>query len=170
SPLRRFLPIYLTMSSIFCFTDTATTAIYPLSLHDALPICATPKPRHGWLRWMGSFRARITLALFAFFLMPTAVFGWATYSALAGEVARATRDVAQRAAAVAVLEFPDVDGNLHELAEHAGSDVLYYFRGELADVSSPEALALGVYGAWMPPAVYLSLEGGDELAAVETRT
>lgn len=131
---------------------------------------ATPKPRHGWLRWMGSFRARITLALFAFFLMPTAVFGWATYSALAGEVARATRAVAQRAAAVAVLEFPDVDGNLHELAEHAGSDVLYYFRGELADVSSPEALALGVYGAWMPPAVYLSLEGGDELAAVETRT
>lgn len=131
---------------------------------------AAPKPRHGWLRWMGSFRARITVALFAFFLMPTAVFGWATYGALAGEVARATRAVAQRAAAVAVLEFPDVDGNLHELAEHAGSDVLYYFRGELANVSSPEALALGVYGAWMPPAVYLSLEGGDELAAVETRT
>lgn len=131
---------------------------------------AAPKPRHGWLRWMGSFRARITFALFAFFLLPTAVFGWATYSALAGEVARATRAVAQRAAAVAVLEFPDVDGNLHELAEHAGSDVLYYFRGELADVSSPEALALGVYGAWMPPSVYLSLEGGDELAAVETRT
>jgi len=130
---------------------------------------AAPKPRHGWLRWMGSFRARITVALFGFFLLPTAVFGWATYSALAGEVARATRAVAQRAAAVAVLEFPDVDGNLRELAEHAGSDVLYYFRGELADVSSPEALALGVYGAWMPPTVYLSLEGGDDLAAVETR-
>src|SRR5690606_26630034 len=62
------------------------------------------------------------------------------------------------------------DGNLHELAEHAATDVLYYFRGELLSVSSPEALALGVYGAWMPPRVYLALEGGDEMAAVDTRT
>lgn len=131
---------------------------------------AAPRPRHGWLRWMGSFRARITLALFGFFLLPTVVFGWATYSALAGEVARATRAVAERAVTVAVLEFPDVDGNLHELAEHAATDVLYYFRGELLSVSSPEALALGVYGAWMPPRVYLALEGGDEMAAVDTRT
>src|SRR5690606_18581789 len=127
-------------------------------------------PRAGGRRRLGRARARTTPALFASFLRPPAVSGWAPYSALAGEPARAPRAVAQRAAAVAVLEFRDVDGNLHELAEHAGSDVLYYFRGELADVSSPEALALGVYGAWMPPAVYLSLEGGDELAAVETRT
>src|SRR5256885_8953768 len=28
------------MSSFFFFNDTATTEIYPLSLHDALPICA----------------------------------------------------------------------------------------------------------------------------------
>src|SRR3989338_6659266 len=27
-------------SSFFFFNDTATTEIYPLSLHDALPICA----------------------------------------------------------------------------------------------------------------------------------
>ncbi len=131
---------------------------------------STPRPRTGWLGWVGSFRARITLALFGFFLLPTIVFGWAAYSALAGEVARAARAVAERAVAVAVLEFPDVDGDLRELAEHAGTDVLYYYRGELANVSSPEALALGVYGSWMPPTVYLELEGGDELAAVETRS
>src|SRR3712207_6867660 len=29
------------MSSFFFFNDTATTEIYTLSLHDALPICAT---------------------------------------------------------------------------------------------------------------------------------
>src|SRR5690606_41579727 len=28
----------------FFFTDTATTEIYTLSLHDALPICSTPSP------------------------------------------------------------------------------------------------------------------------------
>src|SRR2546426_10777334 len=29
---------------IFFFNDTATTEIYTLSLHDALPICPAPKP------------------------------------------------------------------------------------------------------------------------------
>src|SRR5260370_13426642 len=31
--------------SFFFFNDTATTEIYTLSLHDALPIC--PRPRHA---------------------------------------------------------------------------------------------------------------------------
>src|SRR2546425_5612554 len=60
------LPIY----SIFFFNDTATTEIYTLSLHDALPIFAwtwifdstfsvinwTLKAAgllHGWLYWLG---------------------------------------------------------------------------------------------------------------------
>src|SRR5256885_11706374 len=30
----------------FFFNDTATTEIYTLSLHDALPICAAPSLRH----------------------------------------------------------------------------------------------------------------------------
>src|SRR3712207_7111431 len=30
----------------FFFNDTATTEIYTLSLHDALPICAEPRGRH----------------------------------------------------------------------------------------------------------------------------
>ena len=130
---------------------------------------AAPRPRTGWLGWAGSFRARITLALFGFFLLPTLVFGWAAYSALAGEVARAARAVAERAVAVAVLEFPDAEGDLGELAEHAGTDVLYYYRGELARVSAPEAFELGVYGAWMPPSVYLLLETGDEVSQTDTR-
>src|SRR3989441_12300342 len=35
----------------FFFNDTATTEIYTLSLHDALPICSRPVQRHrrGWL-------------------------------------------------------------------------------------------------------------------------
>src|SRR3712207_8535729 len=32
--------------SWFCFNDTATTEIYTLSLHDALPICAGGPPVH----------------------------------------------------------------------------------------------------------------------------
>src|SRR5260370_41065710 len=33
-------------SSLFFFNDTATTEIYPLSLHDALPICLRSSPGH----------------------------------------------------------------------------------------------------------------------------
>src|SRR3712207_7960870 len=32
------------MSIVFFFNDTATTEIYTLSLHDALPICPGPSP------------------------------------------------------------------------------------------------------------------------------
>src|SRR2546422_4176047 len=34
-------------SSLFFFNDTATTEIYTLSLHDALPIYSTTRPRCG---------------------------------------------------------------------------------------------------------------------------
>src|SRR5256885_3083533 len=43
--------IYPTRSSFFFFNDTATTEIYTLSLHDALPICklndSSPRPEKG---------------------------------------------------------------------------------------------------------------------------
>jgi hypothetical protein len=107
-----------------------------------------------WRGWLGSFRARVTVALFGFFLVPTAVFGWAAYSALAGEVARAAERVAQHSVNQAVIEFEDAGGDLRRLAMHAGTDVLRYHGGELIDVSSREALDLGVYSAWMPPHVY----------------
>src|SRR3712207_9201494 len=35
----------------FFFNDTATTEIYTLSLHDALPICSVVRPRRAALRW-----------------------------------------------------------------------------------------------------------------------
>src|SRR6266481_8142217 len=44
--------MYLLISPLslffFFFNDTATTEIYTLSLHDALPICRTHRPRHAW--------------------------------------------------------------------------------------------------------------------------
>src|SRR5258707_6245552 len=35
------------MAAFFFFNDTATTEIYTLSLHDALPICRTERPARG---------------------------------------------------------------------------------------------------------------------------
>lgn len=125
-----------------------------------------PGPPDGWRDWFGSFRARVTLALFAFFLAPTVIFGAVAYSALAGEGPRAARYVAERAVDQAVATFPASGGDLRALAASMGHEVLYYYRGELAGASSPEALQLGVFDAWMPPEVYRLLYGGEELAAV----
>src|SRR5256885_8822640 len=35
----------------FFFNDTATTEIYTLSLHDALPICYVEQQWQSWLKW-----------------------------------------------------------------------------------------------------------------------
>jgi signal transduction histidine kinase len=127
-------------------------------------------PRGAWAGWFGSFRARVTAALFAFFIVPTAVFGWAAYNALAGEVVRSAQFLAQHAVNQAVIEFDDAAGDLRRLATHAGTDVLRYHAGELIDVSSREALDLGVYSAWMPPHVFQRLQTGEEREALEMQT
>jgi signal transduction histidine kinase len=126
-----------------------------------------PLPVGGVRRLAGSYRARVTLALFLFYLIPTALFGWVAYGALAGEVERSARRIAERTVRQAVAEFPQPTNDIRELAARAGTDVLRYFDGELADVSSPETLELGVYGAWMPPDVYIGLESGEETGDVK---
>src|SRR3989442_3861333 len=48
-------------TSFFFFNDTATTEIYTLSLHDALPICSSSTEEVGGLAFIGgtpSFSAR----------------------------------------------------------------------------------------------------------------
>jgi signal transduction histidine kinase len=132
-------------------------------------------PRGAWTGWFGSFRARVTVSLFAFFLVPTAIFGWTAYRALSDEVARASQTVAQHSAAQAVLEFeealeaPQDSALLRDLAAHAGSDVLRYHRGELIEVSAHEALAMGIYSAWMPPAIFQQLESREEVEGLHTQ-
>src|SRR3712207_8817492 len=43
---------------VFFFNDTATTEIYTLSLHDALPICWPWRPSPLWRFWAPSGRAQ----------------------------------------------------------------------------------------------------------------
>ena len=125
-----------------------------------------PRPAGGWGAWLGGFRARLILALFAFFLLPTAIFGWAAYGALAGEVTRAARQVAERAVVHAASIVSQE--SLPEIARRTGEDVLYYQDGVLSAASEPEAAELGLYGAWMPPALYQLVRGGEALGGVET--
>lgn len=128
-----------------------------------------PAPPDGWAALLRSFRARVTVALFAFFLLPTALFGAVAYRALAGEAARAAQIVADRAVAHAAASFPDPESSLAVLADRIGEDILYYHWGELIGASSPEAFEMGLYGGWMPPSIYRALQSGEEISATEVR-
>lgn len=128
-----------------------------------------PAPFGGWRKAIGGFRARVTVALFMFFLIPTVLFGWIAYRAFAGEIIRAARATAERAVAQAVAAYPGEEQSLAAVAERVGEEVLQFHRGELILASSPEAVALGLYDAWMPASAYLALRSGEQLSAVETR-
>ncbi|MGH7477677.1 MAG: ATP-binding protein, partial [Longimicrobiales bacterium] len=127
------------------------------------------RPATGWWGWLRSFRARVTLALFAFFLLPTIVFGTLAYRAVAGEAVRAAELLATSAADAATAAYGASPGDLNAIAERIGHEVLYYFAGDLVQASSPEAVHLGLYGAWMPPDIYLALESGEQFAASQLR-
>ena len=129
------------------------------------------RPAGGWSLLPRTWRGRVTAALFAFFLLPTVTFGYVAYRALAREVTRAAQIVAERAVQQGVIEFQDpiVNGNLIELASHSGTEMLRYFQGELTSLSSEEALELGLYDAWMPPDVHLTLKYSDDETEVRTR-
>ncbi len=124
-----------------------------------------PAPPGGWTGWLAGFRARLIVSLFAFFLLPTAVFGWAAYRALAEEVTRAAREVAERAVAHAAGLLPQT--GLEETASRTGEDLLFYERGSLADASMPAAVELGLYDAWMPPDLYTAMMGGEARVGTE---
>src|SRR5207245_10534830 len=54
--------------SVFFFPDTATTAIYTLSLHDALPICFYA----GTIAWLHAWDATRTISPWVAILVDTA--------------------------------------------------------------------------------------------------
>ncbi|MEJ2501916.1 MAG: HAMP domain-containing sensor histidine kinase, partial [Gemmatimonadota bacterium] len=124
-----------------------------------------PVPPGGWVGWLSGFRARLTVALFVFFLLPTAVFGWAAYRALADEVARAARQVAERAVVHAATMLPQA--GIQETARRTGEDLLYYRGGTLGDASVPEAAELGLYSAWMPWGLYQRLRRTEAVSGTE---
>jgi signal transduction histidine kinase len=130
---------------------------------------AVRRPAGGWFAWARSFRARVTMALFAFFLLPTLLFGLFAYRALSGETVRAAQLLGEHAVEQAAQSFPASKNDLVAVSAQVGEELLYYLRGELIQASSPEAVQLGIYGAWMPPAVFLSLNSGEAITAYQLR-
>jgi len=124
----------------------------------------------GWFRALTSFRGRVTLALFSFFLIPSILFGTLAYQTLAGATSRTAEALAGRAVEDAAAWFPETAGAIDLLARRVGSDLLLYEGGELVGGSLPELVELGLYEGWLPPAIHGSMAGGEELVATGLAT
>jgi two-component system, NtrC family, nitrogen regulation sensor histidine kinase NtrY len=115
-----------------------------------------------------SFRGRVTLALFAFFLVPTFLFGMLAYRTLAGASLRTAETLAARAAEGAASGFADTGGAMDLLAARVGSDLLLYEGGQLVGSSQRELVELGLYQGWIPPGVHQDLASGSGMLATST--
>jgi len=127
-----------------------------------------PAPLRRWLGGLASFRGRVTLALFAFFLIPSILFGTLAYRTLSGAAVRTAEVLAERAAEDGAIWFSEVAGGMDVLARQIGSDLLLYENGELASGSLPELVRLGLYEGWLPPAIHRDMAGGEELMTTAT--
>ena len=119
---------------------------------------------------LGSFRGRVTLALFAFFLIPAILFGTLSYRTLSGAAVRTAEALAERAVEDAAAWYHDVGGAVDLLAQRVGSDLLVYDGGELAEGSLRELVELGLYEGWLPPAIHRLMTEGEEVMTTSTAT
>jgi PAS domain S-box-containing protein len=116
-----------------------------------------------------SFRARVTLALFGFFVLANALFGTLAYRTLAQASARSARVIAERVVEDAAgwylsLEVPP-GTRMDRLADQVRAELLEYRDGELRGGGSvAELVELGLYEGWMPMTQHRLLDGREGIS------
>lgn len=127
-----------------------------------------------WLRvrqrsWRRSYRARLTLALFAFFIVPGAAFATWSYRQLASD-ARRSRELLVGQTLRAVNPSDDGEDWLDRESRRLGAPLLEYVNGTLVAASDSLYTALAPLGRLVPPEVHrrLQLEGEVTTSRVET--
>ncbi len=119
--------------------------------------------RAGLLAPLGSFQARITVALFGFFAVSNLVFGSLAYRTIEGASRRAAELLATEAADEAGRVYAEVGGVIDFLADRIGTEVLEYRDGELREGSIEPLVELGLYEAWVPFAIQRELRGRERV-------
>jgi two-component system, NtrC family, nitrogen regulation sensor histidine kinase NtrY len=117
-----------------------------------------------------SFRGRVTVALFVFFLAPTVLFGTLAYRTLAGASVRTAETLAARAVEDAAAWYFDVAEAMDLLATRVGSDLLLYEGGQLVGGSLRELMELGLYEGWLPPEIHRDMARGEALMTTASAT
>lgn len=128
----------------------------------------TPARAGAMVPGVTSFRARVTLALFAFFALSNLLFGSLAYRTIAGASQRASRVLAERAVNDAAASYSEVGGAVDLLASRVGVDVLQYRHGELREASVDELLSLGLYEGWVPYDVHRALTTRETLTGASS--
>jgi signal transduction histidine kinase len=126
---------------------------------------------HGFLRWLRvraarwiyTYHARLTLALFAFFVIPAAAFALWSYQRLKSDDLQ-TREVLVRETLHAVIAG-DESGQLSGAARRFDAPLFLYSSGLLERTSDSLLDALAPTGRPLPPAVDLRIERAGELSA-----
>ncbi len=124
----------------------------------------------SWGRLMISFRARVTLALFGFFVLANAIFGTLAYRSIADASHRAAQVLADRVAEDAAGWYIEMGGRMQALSRRVGVELLEYRGGELREGSVEELVELGLYEGWVPMPVFRRLGGREDVReSTETR-
>jgi len=113
--------------------------------------------------WASSFRARLTLVLFGFFVLPAMAFAVWSYQRLQSED-RQSRELLVRETLRAYDESASGDDSepLSLSGARLGTPLLVYRYGELTAASEPLFDAIAPMGRFLPSAVYQRLRLGRE--------
>ena len=114
-------------------------------------------------RWGSSYRSRLTVVLFAFFVIPALVFALWSYERLRSED-RQSRDLVLREALRGISTDEEARRGA-SLLGHTDIPLLLYRNGELGGASQPLFDALAPMGAFLPPSAFTSLAAGREVYA-----
>lgn len=120
--------------------------------------------RHGFAT---SFRFRVTVTLFGFFLLSAVLFWVLANTSLTGAAERTATTLAERVVNQIAQAYSEEDGSMESLARRVGADLLEYRAGELAGSSVDELVELGLYETWVDPEILDALERGQQLAAAK---
>lgn len=118
-------------------------------------------------RFVISFRARVTLALFGFFALANALFGTVAYRTLAQASHRSAEVIAERVVEDAANWYRALEGRMELLASQVGAELLEYRNGELREGSLEELVELGLYEGWIPYDVHRTLADHESVQELE---
>ena len=127
----------------------------------------------GLVRWMRrrvggfsrSYRARLTLTLFSFFVLPAVVFAWWSYVRLQSSD-RQSRELLVRETLRAIVATGDPLALAYE-SGRLGTPLLLYTAGSLRAASDPLYDRLSPVGRYLPTSVARIFMGEDEVNASE---
>ena len=117
----------------------------------------------SWKNPFASFRARVTWALFGFFVLSAALFGSLAFRTLSQATVRTAATIAARIAADAAAFYYQAGRSMTLLSSRVGADLLEYRAGELRGGSVDDLVEMGLYDGWIPFEVNQQLESREEL-------